>query len=513
MDYKALILISGTLFLLVVATVLIESFRKYRDYGLDTAILDTCRSRIRGWWLLFGGLTCALLIGPVATVLFFGLISFWALREYITLTPTRPADHRTLFWIFFILTPLQFMLVGINENWFRSVFGVGTYAVYSVLIPTYVFLLLPASIAVSGDPKFFLERVAKIQVGLLICVFSLSFAPALLTTNFPINLEPAVTSEVFAEGLENRVIEAVQPSEEESTTLFPVENSRQKAEKQKAAEESKNSKSADENKKLNKDSNKNSNDNSNKDSKDKKKDGTNATSNELKSSNATSNEKSSSLTDQKTEEAVSKDSKSKAPVEQNAQNNIEQNNSGTASVTEPEKELLSETMLEPTAAEVRPSFGVKPIQRPKETIRKTLSSVNLSLLFVFVVLVQMGDIFQYLWSALLKGKPVAPTINSNRTWSGVFCGAFTTALLAVVLWYFTPFTCWWQPAICGFIISLMGFAGSITMSAIKRDRGVADYGTLIEGHNGVLDRIDSLCFAAPVFYHLVWIMLSFEGGK
>jgi phosphatidate cytidylyltransferase len=52
------------------------------------------------------------------------------------------------------------------------------------------------------------------------------------------------------------------------------------------------------------------------------------------------------------------------------------------------------------------------------------------------------------------------------------------------------------------ITTIAGFAGGMTMSAIKRDRGVKDYGTLVEGHGGVLDRIDSLCFAAPVFYHL-----------
>jgi len=57
----------------------------------------------------------------------------------------------------------------------------------------------------------------------------------------------------------------------------------------------------------------------------------------------------------------------------------------------------------------------------------------------------------------------------------------------------------------GFLVSIMGFAGNLTMSAIKRDRGVDDFGNLIEGHNGVLDRIDSLCFAAPVFYHFVWL--------
>jgi phosphatidate cytidylyltransferase len=54
----------------------------------------------------------------------------------------------------------------------------------------------------------------------------------------------------------------------------------------------------------------------------------------------------------------------------------------------------------------------------------------------------------------------------------------------------------------GMVVAIMGFAGGMTMSAIKRDRGVKDYGTLVQGHAGVLDRIDSLCFAAPVFFHL-----------
>ncbi len=58
------------------------------------------------------------------------------------------------------------------------------------------------------------------------------------------------------------------------------------------------------------------------------------------------------------------------------------------------------------------------------------------------------------------------------------------------------------------VISFMGFAGGMTMSAIKRDRGVKDYGTLVQGHAGILDRIDSLCFAAPVFYHLTKIFFA-----
>jgi phosphatidate cytidylyltransferase len=71
----------------------------------------------------------------------------------------------------------------------------------------------------------------------------------------------------------------------------------------------------------------------------------------------------------------------------------------------------------------------------------------------------------------------------------------------------TPFL-FWQAAIMAIVISFMGFAGGMTMSAIKRDRGVKDYGTLVQGHAGILDRIDSLCFAAPVFYHLTKVFFA-----
>ena len=76
-----------------------------------------------------------------------------------------------------------------------------------------------------------------------------------------------------------------------------------------------------------------------------------------------------------------------------------------------------------------------------------------------------------------------------------------------MLWWATPFP-WWMAAADVAVIALMGFAGGLTLSAIKRDRGVKDYGTLVEGHGGVLDRIDSICFAAPVFFHFTryWLM-------
>jgi phosphatidate cytidylyltransferase len=129
------------------------------------------------------------------------------------------------------------------------------------------------------------------------------------------------------------------------------------------------------------------------------------------------------------------------------------------------------------------------------------------LLFFFVLIVQTGDVFQYLWSHIPRRHVVAPTINSSRTWEGVLGGAATNAIFATSLWVVTPFPEWWQAAVGGFLVSIMGFAGNLTMSAIKRDRGVDDFGKLIEGHNGVLDRIDSMCFAAPVFYHFVRLCL------
>ena len=141
---------------------------------------------MRAWWILFAVLAAAFLLGHVATVVLFGLISFWALREFITLTPTRPGDHRTLFWVFFLFTPLQFVLVGMGYRY---------YGLYSIVIPVYAFLFIPARIALAGDYKRFLERTAKIQAGLLICVYCLSYAPALLTLPLtrPAKTEPAAS--------------------------------------------------------------------------------------------------------------------------------------------------------------------------------------------------------------------------------------------------------------------------------------------------------------------------------
>ena len=127
-----------------------------------------------------------------------------------------------------------------------------------------------------------------------------------------------------------------------------------------------------------------------------------------------------------------------------------------------------------------------------------------------MLIVQLSDALQYAWSQLPNKHVIVPTINASRTWEGLLGGTASVALIGAALSWATPFqgVWWWMAPAMSALISVMGFAGVITMSAIKRDRGVQDYGTLLEGHGGVLDRIDSLCFAAPVFFHCTQWWLS-----
>ena len=314
-DWRTPALVGSVLVLLAGATVFIRALRARNDSGLNTAILDTFRMRVHAWWVLWSILAATFFISQAATVAIFGLGAFWALREFITLTPTRLSDHRTLFVVFFVITPLQFVLVGF-EN----------YPLYSIVIPVYAFLIIPGLIALEGDYKRFLERIAKIEAGLLICVYCLAGAPALLTLK------------------------------------------------------------------------------------------------------------------------------------------------------------LGE----------QPSPGA-----------------NARLLFFFVLVVQLSDALQYAWGLIPSRHVIVPSIHPTKTWEGLLGGSASVTLIGGVLWWATPFP-WWMAAGMSLVISAMGFAGSLTLSAIKRDRGVRDYGTLVEGHGGLLDRIDSLCFAAPVFFHLTLYWLKMQ---
>lgn len=112
--------------------------------------------------------------GPVGATLLFGVLSFIALREFITLTHTRRADHRSLLLAFFVILPAQFVLAGAQSL-----------NLFMVFIPVYSFLAIPVVSAFGNDPQRFLERTAKIQWGIMVCVYGMSHAPALLLLEFP----------------------------------------------------------------------------------------------------------------------------------------------------------------------------------------------------------------------------------------------------------------------------------------------------------------------------------------
>lgn len=300
-----LIWLSGGIVGLLALSSVITFFLKRRAGGAGKVVANL-DARVKAWWIMVAIFGAALAVGWLGSVILFGLVSFFALREFITLTPTRAGDHRTLFWAFFIVTPLQYYLVAME--W---------YGLFTILIPVYAFILVPTRSALAGDSEHFLERTAKIQWALMICVYCVSHVPALLTLRIP--------------GYEGQ---------------------------------------------------------------------------------------------------------------------------------------------------------------------------NAKLLFFFVLVVQLSDVLQYVWGKLMGRHAIVPTISPNKTVEGFWDGVLSATAVGTALWWATPFT-WWQAGLFSFLLTLMGFFGGLVMSAIKRDRGVKDYGTMIEGHGGVMDRIDSLCFAAPVFFHLV----------
>jgi phosphatidate cytidylyltransferase len=310
-DGPAFWIFTTLLMVLTAATVVGQLLRRQNEIGVNPAVVEQLNLRVRSWWMLTAMLAIGSLIGTAATVALFGLLSFWALREFITLTPTRIADHRTLFWVFFVFTPLQFYLVATDQ-----------YEVFSILIPVYAFLFIPARIALAGDFKRYLERCTTIQTGLMICVYCLSYAPAMLRLKFP------------------------------NTTYNPF----------------------------------------------------------------------------------------------------------------------------------------------------------LLLLFFFII-VALSDAFHYVCEKLMGKHLIAPAISQNKTWEGFLGGLGCASLGGMALYWASPFKAP-QAAMMAALISAMGYCGGLTMSAIKRDRGVKDYGTLLVGHSGVLDRIDSICFAAPVFYHVTKYLVS-----
>ncbi|SSY70426.1 phosphatidate cytidylyltransferase [Alysiella crassa] len=127
---------------------------------------------------------------------------------------------------------------------------------------------------------------------------------------------------------------------------------------------------------------------------------------------------------------------------------------------------------------------------------------NLLLLMFFVLVVQMSDVLQFIFGKLFGKKKIMPALSPNKTVVGMVCGIGAATVLAGCLYWLTPFTPF-QAALIGLLICTMGFFGGLVMSGIKRSYGVKDWGKMLDGHGGMLDRVDSVCFAAPIFFHIV----------
>ena len=302
---QSLALFVGVAAVLIAASVL--GFVLERRYAAEAPnpTIANLNGRIKAWWWMVALIGLSFLAGKAGVIVLFALASLAALREFITLTPTRRGDHMALAVAFFVVLPLQYYLVWID--W---------YGLYSVFIPVYVFLLLPIVAALRQDTEDFMGRVAEVQWALMICVYCLSYVPALLGLRIS--------------GYEER---------------------------------------------------------------------------------------------------------------------------------------------------------------------------NLLLIAFLVLVVQSSDVLQYVWGKLIGRHPIAPLLSPSKTVEGFVGGVASATLLGAALWWITPFSPW-QAGVVALIINLMGFCGGLVMSAIKRDRGVKDWGWMIEGHGGVLDRLDSVVFAAPIFFHL-----------
>ena len=126
-----------------------------------------------------------------------------------------------------------------------------------------------------------------------------------------------------------------------------------------------------------------------------------------------------------------------------------------------------------------------------------------TLLLFLVLLTQFNDVAQYLWGKSLGNRKIIPRVSPNKTWAGFLGGVATTTLLAwLAAPWLTPLTTI-ESMLSGLLIGIGGFIGDVVISAVKRDIGVKDSGNLLPGHGGILDRLDSLTYTAPLFFHFI----------
>ncbi|HSH92293.1 MAG TPA: phosphatidate cytidylyltransferase [Ramlibacter sp.] len=171
----ALFLIVFGILVVVSVTAFLLTFRQ-RASDHDEAWhagLKNFRKLLATSWFMVVIFWMAWAAGDIVATVLFALISFFALREFITLSPTRRGDHRSLILAFFVVLPIQYWLVATEH-----------FDLFTVFIPVYVFLAIPVVSALAGDTQRFLERNAKLQWGIMVCVYGMSHVPALLLLEF-----------------------------------------------------------------------------------------------------------------------------------------------------------------------------------------------------------------------------------------------------------------------------------------------------------------------------------------
>jgi phosphatidate cytidylyltransferase len=305
MDPKMIWLFGGVVTLLLLASLIGFALSRTVKSESGRETVRNLNARIKAWWGMVAVFALAFTFGKTVTLVLFALVSFYCLREFISLTPTRPSDHGAIAAAFYLFIPLQYWLIG--TEWLSML---------TIAIPVYAFLLLPVlSIARKAEIEEFLPRTAKIQWGLMLTVFCISHAPALLILNIP---------------------------------------------------------------------------------------------------------------------------------------------------------------------------GYN----------------NFFLLFFLVTVVQLSDVMQYVFGKMFGRHKLAPTISPSKTIEGLIGGGAAATAIGASLWWITPFSPL-EAAGLALVIVVAGLLGGLVLSAVKRSLGAKDWGTMIQGHGGALDRMDSVSFAAPLFFHLV----------
>src|SRR5215470_3170064 len=173
-NQKAAWVFGGIVVVLALASAIGAVLARRAKSESGRATVENLNARVNAWWVMIAVLAVAFVLGKTATIVLFAFASFFALREFITLTPTRPSDYLPLLLAFFVLLPGQYLLIGYDQ-----------YGTFAIFIPVYGFLLLPAAATLAGDTQEFLERSAKIQWGTMIAIYCISYAPALLLLKVP----------------------------------------------------------------------------------------------------------------------------------------------------------------------------------------------------------------------------------------------------------------------------------------------------------------------------------------